>query len=136
MPLVHHELCFGCGRSNLFGLLMDVERTGQAEVEGRWFVKQDHQGPVAGRAHPGVVACALLEAIMLAGSEAPGPARLEFELEPDASPVVGSFCEVEASVGGRRDDRPLARATIYVDGRAVARLTGSFVNGSAGKESG
>jgi hypothetical protein len=24
MPLVHHELCFGCGRANLFGLLLEA----------------------------------------------------------------------------------------------------------------
>ncbi len=26
MTLVHHELCFGCGRANLFGLHLDLER--------------------------------------------------------------------------------------------------------------
>jgi hypothetical protein len=33
---------------------MDVERTGDGEVRGRGFVKQDHQGAVRGTAHEGV----------------------------------------------------------------------------------
>ncbi len=46
--LVHHELCFGCGRTNLFGVLMEVTATGEGGVRGRAFVKQDHQGPERG----------------------------------------------------------------------------------------
>ena len=26
MALVHHDLCFGCGQTNLFGMLLEVER--------------------------------------------------------------------------------------------------------------
>ena len=59
MALVHHELCFGCGRTNLFGLLLELERSERDAVTGRCFIKQDHQGPVPGRAHPGIVGCAL-----------------------------------------------------------------------------
>jgi hypothetical protein len=66
MPLVHHELCFGCGRTNLFGILLDVEPVGPDAVAGRCFIKQDHQGPDRGRAHEGVVAAALAEAMALA----------------------------------------------------------------------
>ena len=44
MTLIHHELCFGCGRTNMFGLLVDVGPDGAGAVAGRAFVKQDHQG--------------------------------------------------------------------------------------------
>ena len=59
VPLVHHEFCFGCGRVNLFGLLLEVEETGPGAVAGRCFIKQDHQGPDRGNAHEGVVAAAV-----------------------------------------------------------------------------
>ena len=66
-PPGHHDLCFGCGVANLFGLQMELERTG-AGVAGRVFLKQDHQGP-GGTAHAGVVAAALEEAMALAARE-------------------------------------------------------------------
>lgn len=47
MALVHHDLCFGCGQTNLFGLLLEVERVDERRVTGRCFIKQDHQGPIA-----------------------------------------------------------------------------------------
>ena len=49
MALVHHDLCFGCGQTNLFGLLLEVERVDERRVAGRCFIKQDHQGAIAGR---------------------------------------------------------------------------------------
>jgi acyl-coenzyme A thioesterase PaaI-like protein len=113
--LVHHELCFGCGRTNLFGLLMDVEKTGKGRVRGRGFVKQDHQGPVPGTAHPGVVAAALSEAMAFAAGGEKEVAAVEFELQ---APVpVGVFLEVEASVETGLEPT----ATACVDGRQVAR---------------
>jgi hypothetical protein len=54
VPLVHHELCFGCGRVNLFGLLLEVQEVAPGAVAGRCFVKQDHQGADRRRAHDGV----------------------------------------------------------------------------------
>ena len=96
MSLAHHELCFGCGSANLFGLQMELEADGDG-VAGRFFVKQDHQG-VAG-AHPGVLASALEEAMALAlharGVHARAR-RLEVELLGDAP--VGVFLQVEAHV--------------------------------------
>jgi hypothetical protein len=47
MPLVHDELCSGCGRVNLFGLLLDAEPGGAGRLTARCFIKQDHQGIVA-----------------------------------------------------------------------------------------
>jgi acyl-coenzyme A thioesterase PaaI-like protein len=110
-PLVHHELCFGCGRTNLFGLLMEVERTPEGRIRGRGFVKQDHQGPVPGSAHPGVIATALMEVITFAVATDAD----KFEIELHAPVPVGAFIEVEAEVADRG-----VRATAWVDQQEVA----------------
>jgi hypothetical protein len=117
MALVHHELCFGCGWSNLFGLHLELEATGEGAAAGRWFVKQDHQGPHTGRAHPGVLACALVEAVLLAGGGGFDLSRAELELEVDGRAAVGSFCEIEAAVTDGK-----ASAMASSDGLPVARL--------------
>jgi hypothetical protein len=114
-PLVHHELCFGCGRANLFGLLSELERRGDGSVAGRCFLKQDHQGPEPGIAHPGVVAAALLEAISLAaGPDAPVRA---VELRLESAAPVGTFLVLEATS---------AAAVATLDGRRVASATASI----------
>ena len=105
----HHDLCFGCGLSNPFGLQLDAQHDGAAIV-GRFFVKQDHQGPSRG-AHPGVLAAALLEAVALAGG-----APRSVQLELGDGPAVGTFVRVEASAehAVARDDstgEEVARAT-------------------------
>jgi hypothetical protein len=41
----HHDLCFGCGQANPFGLQLELEPDGRGSLDGRFFVKQDHQGP-------------------------------------------------------------------------------------------
>lgn len=89
--LAHQDLCFGCGLSNPFGLQLDARREGRESIVGRFFVKQDHQGP-GGTAHAGVLAAALLEAVTLAGGD---PAAVGFEL--DTRPAIGAFVRVEAS---------------------------------------
>jgi hypothetical protein len=111
-PLVHHELCFGCGRQNLFGLLAELERRDDGSVAGRCFLKQDHQGPNPGSAHPGVIGAALIEAISLAaGPDAPlGVVELRLE----AAAPVGTFLELEAT-----GDCAVARS----EGRRVASAT-------------
>jgi hypothetical protein len=87
----HHDGCFGCGQANLFGLQLE---------DGRFFVKQDHQGP-PGVAHKGVIAAALFEVL--------DEQRVEIEFH---APVpVGVFVEVGASGGG---------AEARVDGNLVA----------------
>ena len=92
MPLVHHEQCFGCGRTNLFGLLLEVEEVVPGAVAGRCFIKQDHQGADGGRAHDGVVAAALAEAMSLAcGLDA---RAVSFEVSLYAAAPVGAFVEV------------------------------------------
>ena len=93
--LGHHDLCFGCGLANVFGLHLELERTADAGVAGRFFVKQDHQGE-AGVAHPGVVAAALEEALALAAGAYPRRVLVE-HLGPAP---VGTFVEITAA-GGR-----------------------------------
>jgi acyl-coenzyme A thioesterase PaaI-like protein len=124
MPLVHHELCFGCGRTNLFGLLLEVERTGPDTVAGRCFIKQDHQGADRGSAHQGIVATALEEAMALAcGREA----RAEtFTVEFTGSAPVGAFLDVEARVDERAGKSQTAAATASVEGRVVAQGHGAY----------
>jgi acyl-coenzyme A thioesterase PaaI-like protein len=130
MPLVHHELCFGCGRTNLFGLLVELERTGPNEVAGRCFIKQDHQGARPGQAHDGIVATALAEAMSLAGSAdgaadanargARGLATLAVSIE--AAVPVGTFLELTAQTDGATATTASARS----DGVLIATASGTY----------
>jgi acyl-coenzyme A thioesterase PaaI-like protein len=92
--LRHHDLCFGCGQANLFGLQLELEAVADG-VEGRFFVKQDHQGE-PGFAHAGVMTAALEEAISLAAGRR--PATLQIELLMPAA--VGTFVVVRAEAAG------------------------------------
>ena len=124
MALVHHELCFGCGRTNLFGLLLEVEQTAPDEVAGRCFIKQDHQGADRGEAHAGVVGTALAEAMELAcGLQA---RVVSFEIWFSSGAPVGAFLEVEARVERRDGPMAYAAATATADQRMVAQARGSF----------
>ena len=128
MSVRHHELCFGCGRQNLFGLQLELERREGGGVGGRFFVKQDHQGP-PGFAHGGIIGTALDEAMALA-VHADGvlalTARLEIALERPVA--VGSFVEVSARVESRDGGRMRVRAEAVDDGgRRCAHATGEFV---------
>ncbi len=124
MPLVHHELCFGCGRTNLFGLLLELEETGPGAVEGRCFIKQDHQGPDPGIAHPGIVGTALSEAMALACG--PNTRVRSIEVEHVAAVPVGAFLEVEARVEDSDGELTAVAATATADRDQVARARGSF----------
>jgi acyl-coenzyme A thioesterase PaaI-like protein len=124
VPLVHHELCFGCGRVNLFGVMLEVERTGPDSVAGRCFFKQDHHGADRGTAHDGVVTAVLSEAMALACGMDARVTSLQVEL---AAPVpVGTFVEVEAHVEGRDGAGTDATATATADRRLVAHARGRF----------
>jgi acyl-coenzyme A thioesterase PaaI-like protein len=106
MAITHHELCFGCGIANLFGLQMEVEPAADGDgVTGRFFLKQDHQGP-PGYAHGGVIACALDEAMALCVH---GEGRLamtgRLELDFRAPALVGTFVRVDARVERRTGRR-------------------------------
>lgn len=122
----HHELCFGCGRTNLFGLMLEARRATPDGITASCFVKQDHQGPVPGRAHPGIIACALLEVMLLAAGPDVAPARVEVEPEPGASVAVGCFVDLSASLVRRGDASVAAHAVATVDGQIVARAAAQF----------
>ena len=133
MTITHHELCFGCGLANLFGLQLEVEPDGERRVSGRFFVKQDHQGP-PGFAHGGILATALDEAMALLVHDARVPAltrRLELDLLGPAP--VGSFATVAAWVEadeGRRMD--LGAELRGERDEVLARAHGIFVRVDAG----
>jgi acyl-coenzyme A thioesterase PaaI-like protein len=126
--IVHHDLCFGCGQANLFGLQLELEPAADGGVEGRFFVKQDHQGP-PGYAHGGVIAAALDEAMALLLFER-GTFALTGRLEIDlvAPAPVGTFVRVSARLEdeGERTLRLAAEAAAE-DGGRLAAATGTFV---------
>jgi acyl-coenzyme A thioesterase PaaI-like protein len=124
---MHHDLCFGCGLANVFGLQLDLEERGNGVLGGRFFVKQDHQGP-PGQAHPGVLASALVEAMSLAveGRGYARAAQLELELRGAAS--IGTYLEVEARTAGAEAGRPKATAELRDrEGKLVAEAGARFL---------
>ena len=128
MPLVHHDLCFGCGQANLFGLQVELERREDGSVSGRCFVKQDHQGP-PGHAHGGIVGAALDEAMALASGEGRESAiTARFEVDLRAPAPIGAFLELEASVEPAGDRRLHGSATARrEDGTLVAEASAVLV---------
>jgi acyl-coenzyme A thioesterase PaaI-like protein len=127
-PIVHHDLCFGCGQANLFGLQLEVERRPGGGVEGRFFVKQDHQGP-PGYGHGGVLATALDEAMALLLFDA-GTFALTGRLEVDlrAPAPVGTFVHVSAEVVEEGERKLTLRAAARAeDGGELATAKAVFV---------
>jgi acyl-coenzyme A thioesterase PaaI-like protein len=126
--IVHHDLCFGCGQANLFGLQLELEPSAAGGVEGRFFVKQDHQGP-PGYAHGGVMAAALDEAMALLLFER-GTFAVTGRLEVDlvAPAPVGTFVRVSARLE-EEGERTLALAAEATGegGERLAAARGTFV---------
>jgi acyl-coenzyme A thioesterase PaaI-like protein len=131
LSLAHHELCFGCGNANLFGLQMELEAADgtPGAVSGRCFIKQDHQG-ANGTAHAGVVTAALEEAMAIAlhaqGTHARAR-RIEIDLLADAP--VGAFLRVDAQVARSDTGELSATATareVGADARPIAEARGAF----------
>jgi acyl-coenzyme A thioesterase PaaI-like protein len=119
----HHELCFGCGHANLFGLQMELERRADGGLDGRFFVKQDHQGPT-GVAHTGLLAAALEEAMALC-ADGTRAARLEVELLAPAP--VGTFVSVSARLlAGAGPELRLSAVAGDEEGRILARAAGTY----------
>ena len=131
MTLAHHELCFGCGTANLFGLQMELEPAdGRPDaVTGRFFLKQDHQGP-PGLAHGGILASALDEAMAIV-LHAQGvhavTRRLQVELVAPAP--VGNYLRVDAAIERQEGDRLWVHAsarTVGEEAKVVATARGEF----------
>jgi uncharacterized protein (TIGR00369 family) len=132
-PIRHHDLCFGCGQANLFGLQLEVEPSSDGGVSGRFFVKQDHQGP-PGYAHGGVIAAALDEAMaLLLFGEGTFAVTGGLEIDLLAPAPVGAFVEVSArreGVGERTVK--LAAEARGEDDKTLATATGTFVRVDSG----
>ncbi|MGH2800013.1 MAG: PaaI family thioesterase [Thermoleophilaceae bacterium] len=127
-PVRHHDLCFGCGQANLFGLQLELEPSAGGGVEGRFFVKQDHQGP-PGYAHGGVIAAALDEAMaLLLFSEGTFALTGRLEIDLLAPAPVGAFVRIRArrEASGERTVELAAEATGEND-RRLAAAKGTFV---------
>ena len=128
MTITHHELCFGCGLANLFGLQMEVRPDGERRVSGRFFIKQDHQGP-PGQGHGGILATALDEAMALLVHDAAVPAltrRLEVDLLGPAP--VGTFASVAAWIESEDERKLILEAELRGENDDVlARARGVFV---------
>jgi acyl-coenzyme A thioesterase PaaI-like protein len=127
--LAHHDLCFGCGQTNLFGVMLDAERLADGSVAGRCFIKQDHQGPDAAFAHEGVVAAALGEAMALACG--PGARATAISLQLVGSAPVGAFLDVQASVRDLAGGVARTQATAGCEGQRVASASGTYATGQA-----
>jgi hypothetical protein len=124
LRLSHHQLCFGCGQTNLFGLMLEATRAGNGLVEGRCFIKQDHQGPDRSSAHDGIVAAALCEAMALACGPAARATTISVQLTGTAP--IGTFLDLQASVQKNADGTTRASATASCEGHPVARAEGAF----------
>jgi len=125
--ITHHELCFGCGQANLFGLQLELDARDDGSVAGRCFVKQDHQGP-PGYAHGGIVAAALDEAMaLLLHSQGVHALTTGLEVRLRAPAPVGVFLEVEAREEERQARRIELLATASSGGVEVATARGTFV---------
>ena len=106
---------------------MELERAGNG-VAGRFFVKQDHQGP-PGFAHGGIVGAGLDEAMALAvHAEDVFALTKEVQLHLHAPAPVGAFVHVEAQVERREGRRLWTRATATSEeGERLADATALFV---------
>jgi acyl-coenzyme A thioesterase PaaI-like protein len=125
----HHDLCFGCGLANPFGLQLETAMPDDRRLEGRFFVKQDHQG-APGRAHPGVITAALVEAMTLCAQALRREATLTgLELRLLGPAQVGTFVEVAAKVVQAEDDGLRIEAQARGEAGIVARAHGLFAGG-------
>jgi acyl-coenzyme A thioesterase PaaI-like protein len=122
----HHDLCFGCGIANVFGMQLEAEAPVGGELRGRFFVKQDLMGP-PGVMHGGLVATALDEVMsLLVFAENPGAPTARLETDLRAPIPLGTFVQASARIV-ERDGRKLIAAgelraedgTLLAEGRAV-----------------
>ena len=125
--ITHHELCFGCGQANLFGLQLEVDVRDDGSIAGRFFVKQDHQGP-PGYAHGGILATALDEAMALLVHDSGVHAfTTGLEIRLRAPAPVGAFVDVVATLESREERRLELSAVATSEGAEVATARGTFV---------
>jgi acyl-coenzyme A thioesterase PaaI-like protein len=130
LTVTHHELCFGCGLANLFGLQLELSAEPDGALAGRFFVKQDHQGP-PGYAHGGIMGTALDEAMALVVHHAGIYALTRrFEVDLLGPAPVGAFGHVRAwlaSDDGRVLQLESELRAESSDGELLAHAAGVFV---------
>jgi acyl-coenzyme A thioesterase PaaI-like protein len=127
VPVSHHELCFGCGLANVFGLHLELDPQPEGGLVGRFFVKQDHQGP-PGFAHGGILGAALDEAMALVLHDAGLHARTRrYEVDLHMPAPVGSFVNVRARVEREEGRRVWVTATAGGEGGTIAEARALFV---------
>ena len=131
--IAHHDICFGCGLANPFGLQLELEADPAGGLVGRFFVKQDHQGG-SGTAHTGILAAALEEAMSLAVGDAGPGSTVTLELERRGSAPVGAYLHatarlVESEAGEHRATAELRGS----DGELVAAGRAAFVEPAGGR---
>lgn len=125
--LAHHDLCFGCGLANVFGLQLELEPAQSGGLAGRFFVKQDHQGP-PGVAHPGILATALGEAMSLAVDRGARAFTASLQLDLRGRAQVGTYVHVSARVDRREGRKSWVAAELRdEDGELVAEGRGLLV---------
>lgn len=125
--ITHHELCFGCGQANLFGLQLEMDARDDGTLAGRFFVKQDHQGP-PGYAHGGILATALDEAMALLVHHAGVHAfTTGLEIRLRAPAPVGAFVDIVARREPGEGRRLELSAVAVSEGVEVATARGTFV---------
>jgi len=130
--IAHHDLCFGCGLANPFGLQLELHAAEDGELRGRFFVKQDHQGP-PGFAHGGLLASALDEAMALAVCREALAYSAELGLDLRAPAPVGTYVDVSARVERREGRRHWAAAELRGEGgQLVGAGRGLFVEPAPG----
>ena len=128
MPVSHHELCFGCGLANVFGLHLELDPQPEGGLTGRFFVKQDHQGP-PGVGHGGVIGAALDEAMGLALHADGVHARARhYEVDLHMPAPVGTFVNVRARVERVDGRKAWVTATAAGEGGTIAEAHGLFVS--------
>jgi acyl-coenzyme A thioesterase PaaI-like protein len=107
----------------LFGLQLELEPDGERAARGRFFVKQDHQGP-PGYAHGGIMATALDEAMsLLAHHVGTYPLTASLSIDLHAPAPVGAFVEVAAEVVSAEGRRLQLRSTASNEGVVLATGT-------------
>ncbi len=94
---------------------------------GRFFVKQDHQGP-PGYAHGGVIATALDEAMaLLLHDDGTHALTRGLDVELSAPAAVGSYVEVRAQIAETEGRRIVLSASASGEDGPVANARGTFL---------
>jgi acyl-coenzyme A thioesterase PaaI-like protein len=124
----HHDLCFGCGIANVFGMQFEAQAPVDGELRGRFFVKQDLMGP-PGVMHGGLVATALDEVMsLLVVAESPRAPTARLETDLRAPIPLGTFVQASARIVERDGRKVIAAGELRgEDGTLLAEGRGVFV---------